>query len=418
MTLGVGQFCGYGVQLAAIPLLTRLYTPDEFGQLAAFSGIVAICTVVATLRYEAAIPLADNSRQAFHLLLLTGGLAISSALLCGLVLPLLAEPVLGGLDATRPRLIGALIALGIAVCGSYQGLVYWLLHREAFGKLVMARLALSIGTVGFQVGLGMVLGGGYGLIFGYAIGYALAGLLIGLSALAPDVRQTVTISEGLAIAKHFRRFPQFGVWGALVGALAVHLPAILFAALFGPMAAGLYLLAHRCLSVPMSLLHYPVSRVYLSEAARLSRERPADLPAHYRDTVRKTLVFSAGPMIVAMLAAPALFELVFGQEWSEAGVLCRMIAPLMLAQLIWTCVQSTLDVLGRQDLDVLFAGSHAGLVTVALVAGFWTGASVSTTAILVSVGGTAGYVLSLGLTWRLLKSTVATRDSSAPSVDA
>ncbi len=59
------------ILILSMPLLTRLYTPEDFGLLAIYSSILAVISVVASLCYESAIPLPKNDETAAHILLLT-----------------------------------------------------------------------------------------------------------------------------------------------------------------------------------------------------------------------------------------------------------------------------------------------------------------------------------------------------------
>jgi O-antigen/teichoic acid export membrane protein len=55
-----GSVLGQGLVLASAPLLTRLYTPADFGVLAVYGSIVSLVAVVAALRYELAIALSRH----------------------------------------------------------------------------------------------------------------------------------------------------------------------------------------------------------------------------------------------------------------------------------------------------------------------------------------------------------------------
>ena len=55
--VSAGSAMGQGLLIVSAPLLTRLYTPADFGVLAVYVSIVSILVVVASLRYEMAINL-------------------------------------------------------------------------------------------------------------------------------------------------------------------------------------------------------------------------------------------------------------------------------------------------------------------------------------------------------------------------
>jgi O-antigen/teichoic acid export membrane protein len=57
-----GSALGQGLVVASAPLLTRLYTPADFGVLAVYGSIVSLVAVVAALRYEFAIALPGHDK--------------------------------------------------------------------------------------------------------------------------------------------------------------------------------------------------------------------------------------------------------------------------------------------------------------------------------------------------------------------
>ena len=61
MTAGV---IGQAVGLMAVPFLTRLYSEGAFGSLALLSSALAILTPISTLRFEMAVPIASDDREA------------------------------------------------------------------------------------------------------------------------------------------------------------------------------------------------------------------------------------------------------------------------------------------------------------------------------------------------------------------
>ena len=52
------------VGLICLPLLTRLYSPEEYTILGVYVAIVSILSVIACLRLEIAIPLPENDAEA------------------------------------------------------------------------------------------------------------------------------------------------------------------------------------------------------------------------------------------------------------------------------------------------------------------------------------------------------------------
>jgi len=73
------------VVLLAAPLLTRLYSPDDFGVLTVYIGILSLLSVIASLRYELAIPLPEDEREVVALTLLSFLIVLMVAGLSGIL---------------------------------------------------------------------------------------------------------------------------------------------------------------------------------------------------------------------------------------------------------------------------------------------------------------------------------------------
>ena len=71
LTLASGTAVSQLITIVAIPLISRLFDPDEFGVAALFLSIVTLLSVVATLRFEKAIVLPKSDDTAVNLFMLS-----------------------------------------------------------------------------------------------------------------------------------------------------------------------------------------------------------------------------------------------------------------------------------------------------------------------------------------------------------
>src|SRR5919108_2454956 len=69
--VGGATAVGQGAIVLAAPILARLYDPYAFGVLGAYAGVVSVLVAVSSLRFDYAIPIADNPDEALHVLLLS-----------------------------------------------------------------------------------------------------------------------------------------------------------------------------------------------------------------------------------------------------------------------------------------------------------------------------------------------------------
>jgi O-antigen/teichoic acid export membrane protein len=71
LTLMTGTTIAQAIPIAISPILTRIYTPEDFGVFALYMSVVSIVSVVATGRYELAIMLPKKDEDAINIVTLS-----------------------------------------------------------------------------------------------------------------------------------------------------------------------------------------------------------------------------------------------------------------------------------------------------------------------------------------------------------
>jgi O-antigen/teichoic acid export membrane protein len=352
--VSAGSAVGQGLLIVSAPVLTRLYTPADFGVLAVYVSILSILAVAATLRYEMAITLPEDDEVAANLLLLVLGIVLLMSLLIGLGLWFLADPLvrLVNTPALKPYLW--LIPLGVVGAGMYEALSLWAVRKKAFTTIARTKFTQSFGQVLTQVAMGLLKLGPAGLLLGQVVGKTGgSGTLAALTwRHGKESLKRVSTSGVRQAALRYRRFPIFASGSALLNRAGLYLPPILLAAFYGPQVAGWFALGQRVIGLPMTLIGQSVSEVYLAEAARLIRTDPRALERLFVKTAKHLALVGAPPLALLGVGAPWIFALVFGEGWREAGVYVQLMAVAFLAQLVTTPLEPTFAVTERQDLGL------------------------------------------------------------------
>ena len=85
LTILAGTALSQIIALAAIPILARIFSPDDFGALATYMAFASILAVAANLSYQAAIILRKRDESAFTLLICCMLISLVMSFACGLV---------------------------------------------------------------------------------------------------------------------------------------------------------------------------------------------------------------------------------------------------------------------------------------------------------------------------------------------
>jgi len=335
VTLAGGAALAQVLPLLAAPLVTRLYTPADFGVLSMYVAWLSALAVLATARYEMAFVLPDNRRAAINLFGLSLCIAIALALLAGLILwpapnfwaKLADEPELGDwLD---------LLPFSLLAAGAMQAWTNWNIRNERFRANASGRLAQAVGITATQLGLGFFGVGAAGLIVGQFAGQLASWLALAWRDLKDRCawRHEVTRQEMRALAREYIEFPRVNAPHALAGAVQDMLTVTVLLALAGNATVGHYGLMMRVLKLPAALVGQAVAQVAYRDLAS-ARQRGEPLAPKLRKLLVLLSALALLPSLVVLLGGPQLFALVFGKAWLEAGQYAQALAPFMFFHFI------------------------------------------------------------------------------------
>lgn len=404
LLLAGGTALSQGLAVLVSPVLTRLYTPGEFGMLAIYISILAPLVVISTWRYESAIPLPEDEGMAANLLVLSLSILIGMTFLSGLVLWLFGDIVVQRLSVPTLHRYLWLLPLSLFGAGAYQTLFSWGLRKRAFYRITRTKLNQSLGQIITQVITGLTYPGPIGLLVGDAVGR-----MGGSSTLATMVwkqdkaaLKEVSVSGVKKVAVRYRRFPFISCGSALLNSLGLQIPPLLLAAFYGPQVAGWFALGQRVLGVPLSLLGASVAQVFLAESARISNSLES-MRILFGKTMRNMILIGLPFVLVIVFTSPWLFKLIFGIKWVEAGVYLQVLALMLFLQFLAGSVGGALDVMERQDLHLVREILRISLMTVAVILAGYMKVKPVIAIVYLSISGSVTYLFSIYIAWHAIK---------------
>lgn len=166
ITLMTGTGLAQAIPIAISPILTRLYSPEDFGIFGLYMAIVAIASVLVTGRYELAILLPRNDRDALHIVALAIGLSAAVSALLLVVVLVFNGPItqLLGASDIAPWLYW--VPASTVLMGIYTSLNYWSNRKGQYRRLAVSRVVQTSGTSATQLGAAFLRSGPAGLVVG------------------------------------------------------------------------------------------------------------------------------------------------------------------------------------------------------------------------------------------------------------
>lgn len=380
--LTVGLAAAQGLLLAAMPLWSRLYGPEQFAALGVWMAVSAMVGMLLLLRYDSAIVVARDDDEARALRRLGLALAVGGGVLlalASLLLPAGWRTALG-LAPLGPWLPLAVVAgaLSAAFTSGLAGLNRERAYVRMSGARVLgAAVAVAVGTA-------------WGLAsFAFGPGLLLAQFAGALTALLALRWQLVPHSGVRAAARRHLDAPRFLWPAAMLDTVTQQLPLLLVAAWFGAELAGQFSLAWRVLALPALLLAGAAGSVFYQRFAATLGPAPAPVagavaaddqaasavsPSAARGprdvavarvevaaaralmlrTWRAFALIGIAPALIVIAFGEPLFAWLFGARWVVAGQLAAALAPLLLAMTISSPTSGALVVLGLHRFAPVF----------------------------------------------------------------
>ncbi|WP_018866775.1 MULTISPECIES: oligosaccharide flippase family protein [unclassified Thioalkalivibrio] len=360
--LAGGTAAGQIIVVAASPILTRLYSPEDFGLLAVYAGLLGILGVIASLRYQLAIPLPESDEEAASVVVLSLLVVLGMTAVSAVIVWIWGGPITATLNTPALEPYLWLLPIGLFLIGVYQVFNYWAIRVKAFPAIARTKLTQALSMVGVQLG-GYALGP-VALLLGQVSGQAAGTSSLGLLAIRRKwaTFRKVRLTDIRWSASRYRRFPIYSSWSGVFNKTGTELPAILFAALFSPAVAGIYMLAHRVLAMPMSLLGKAIADVFFSSASKANRD--GSLATLVSGIHTKMAHIAMPPALLLLLLGPDLFAFAFGDPWRQAGQFAQWMAPFLYIQFVTSPLSTLHSVVEKQAQGAFF---HVVLLMVRVV---------------------------------------------------
>lgn len=350
LTLIMGSGLARIVGLASIPILTRLYSPEDYGVLAIYISIVAVLVPILTLRYVTAIPLPKTDAMAFNLFMLCAKLILVGTLLISLVLGFFGETVLGWFSMQEFAHLWWLIAIGVMGTATYELFSLWASRKKDYKIIAKTQFTQSLTGNAVKIGLGLLSLTPLGLVIGQLVAQSggVGSLFKNAYKDFKKLYPSLSNKKQNFVAKYYQEFPWFRLPSQFLMVLSTQAPVLMMSALFSAEPVGQFGLATMALSMPVSLIGQAVARAYYAEVAAIGRSNYKKIKRITWNVQRKLMLIGGPPVIMLALLAPWLFSIVFGEEWLTAGEYARILAPYILLMLISTPLVQVLNVVGSQ----------------------------------------------------------------------
>lgn len=356
-TLLTGTTIAQALPIILMPVVSRLYSPDDFAILAFFLSSVAILSSGISLKYELSIILPKKNEDASYLLLLSISLSIIFSVLFLLAITIFNERLTLFIDKEQNEIAYWLyfIPLASLLLGINNSFAHWYIRKSLFKQFATSKVLQTSSMTFTQITLGLLKFTPKGLLFAELFGRFAATFFFTVKLITKKslYRRNIKFNIIKKLFIRYKDFPRFSLPASFLNVVTNQAPVFIIGSYFGGFALGNYALMERALAVPIALIGQSILDVFKQKAMSDYHENGNCINI-YKKTFKSLLFISIIPALVLFFFAPILFEYIFGENWKLAGDYAQIMSVLFIFRFTASPLGFVLYITEKQKIEMVW----------------------------------------------------------------
>lgn len=333
------------ILIITTPIITRLYSPAEFGEFTIFSNIAMILIPIINARYDLLIVNAKNDRSA--------NILSQISFLISLLILLILIPILAISAWLYPNFIlDFIFSIIMLFLVSLTNIFTNYLNKERKYKVLSLINVFRAGSMALlQIIFGLLSLGSLGLIIGFSLSY-ITGITLGYKTFKKHFNIVRNKEETKALFLENKNQLVYSTPSILLNSLSFSVVVFFIGILYTNTEVGIYGMAIRVLGIPVTIISLGLSKIFMQQANDYYIER-----GNFRNLLLKfssTLVIVSIILYVPLyLFSEELVNILLGHSWVDAITVIKIVIPLFVIRLIVSTVSLSVIVLQKQQLELI-----------------------------------------------------------------
>lgn len=333
------------ILIITTPIITRLYSPTEFGEFTIFSNIAMILIPIINARYDLLIVNTKNDRSA--------NILSQISFLISLLILLILIPIFAISAWLYPNFILDFIFIIIMLfLVSLTNIFTNYLNKERKYKVLSLINVFRAGSMALlQIIFGLLALGSLGLIIGFSLSY-IAGITLGYKTFKKHFNIVRDKEETKALFLENKNQLVYSTPSILLNSLSFSVVVFFIGILYTNTEVGIYGMAIRVLGIPVTIISLGLSKIFMQQAN--------DYYIEYGNFRNLLLKFSSILVIVSIilyvplyLFSEELVNILLGHSWVDTITVIKIVIPLFVIRLIVSTVSLSVIVLQKQQLELI-----------------------------------------------------------------
>lgn len=363
LTLMTGTTIAQAIPIAITPILTRLYTPEDFGLLALFVSITVTLGSISNGRYELAILLPEKDEDAINIAALGLIIATCMSLLLLAVVFVFNEDITRILKNPDIGIWLYVVPLVVLITGLFNVLNYLNTRKRLYMDIAKTNMYKSSVLATVQVGVGYLKAGVSGLVLGQILSTLLANYRLAKNVILNFELKTISIKKIEKLSKRYISFPKYSVLAILANNLSTHLINLLVSIYFNITTLGFYYMAQKILGMPSTLIGSSISQVFFKQGSE-ERLETGKVISTFDSTIKKLIVLSLILYTFLFFIVEDVFAVILGENWRIAGSYSMILIPMFCTRFVVSSVSAVDTIMEKQHIFLMF---NISLLMISLV---------------------------------------------------
>lgn len=337
-----GSAFAHLITLLSLPIVSRLYSESEFGELSFMISAAAILAILLTSRLELAF---YNMRLMGEKVALLKTVLITSTiitLVAYLLVAMFDDTILSLTEQEVSLNTLLFIPLAALLLAWYNIYSNYAISSKQFKVVAKTKVYRSLAQSVSQMLLspfnsGLTFGELFSRFFGIYSLYKLTQ--------KQAIKSKITYRKVAYIINRNVNFIKWSGLSGLFNTATLQAPSIIIASLYDLKAAGLYYMTHRIVFLPSALLGQSLAQVYASEFA--TAQQPARITLFNKVSNKGLLIGCLGFLPLAAFSQ-YFIGFILGDKWSQVSEFIVLLTPMLIFQFAVSPISNTLNMLHKQ----------------------------------------------------------------------
>ena len=346
LKIGTGTFFAQVITFLFLPVISRIYVPEEYGKLTIFLSLALVLIPLGNLKFDVILMVVKDEDEADNLLVLAMLTSLTTSLLTypfTLIYFYHFEELILQNALFQSFLFSILLFLQCVMVLSSQAVLRMRNDNLNLESSFAQNSSISV----IQVILGKVHPTGELLIIGFILGKAV-GIILLLNALKHKIiKVKLNTANMISILRSHAKSGSLLLFASLFDAASISLPVSAIGVLFSLNYSGILGVTQSVLTVPITLVGGAIGSVLISELTKSKYdidygEKNGDSPLNH--LVKPLLLAAIFFTLSTFFIGPKVFDFLLGSAWSDSSKLISWLAIPFGINFLWQPLSNLLYV--------------------------------------------------------------------------